>query len=411
MEHLFSPCTRLFDLVLETQDNLWEPQWDDYFETIKELNLDVSTQELLSAERAFTYADLCALLGNRDAVLWLTPYAAVVRADGIADVFYHYVETGDYGFSFNADGKHIIALALSSEALSEILGVVCRLLVANANEACELDLRNVGQSGEVFFNAPSFAYLMGQCESLKTFTLNQITLDEDDIHVLGKYSRPDLEIELSDCRIKGAAAEALAEVLGRNQGPTKLDLYEINNLVLANGLRGNSRLKLFTPLFSSFPEVGNRQVLEIAGALKENKGLVDLDLSHDFRMCDETWDAICDSLKTHPTLEVLNLRPIQLQGGHLAAAVVQSRTHALVDMLKVNTLIHTIHLDPRHDIYWRSVTPYLETNRLRPRVLAIQKTRPIPYRAKVLGRALIAARTEPNSFWMLLSENAEVVFE
>jgi hypothetical protein len=53
---------------------------------------------------------------------------------------------------------------------------------------------------------------------------------------------------------------------------------------------------------------------------------------------------------------------------------------------------------------------YLVTNRFRPRVLAIQKTRPIAYRAKVLGRALLAARTDANSFWMLLSGNAEVVF-
>jgi hypothetical protein len=50
------------------------------------------------------------------------------------------------------------------------------------------------------------------------------------------------------------------------------------------------------------------------------------------------------------------------------------------------------------------------TNRLRPRLLAIQKTRPITYRAKVLGRALLAVRTDPNRFWMLLSGNPEVAF-
>jgi hypothetical protein len=32
------------------------------------------------------------------------------------------------------------------------------------------------------------------------------------------------------------------------------------------------------------------------------------------------------------------------------------------------------------------------------------------YRTKVLGRALLAVRTDVNSFWMLLSENAEVAF-
>jgi hypothetical protein len=51
MERLFSPCTRLRDTL----------ELEEFFE---ELNLDVSTEELLSAERAFTYADLYAMLGN-----------------------------------------------------------------------------------------------------------------------------------------------------------------------------------------------------------------------------------------------------------------------------------------------------------------------------------------------------------
>jgi hypothetical protein len=57
-----------------------------------------------------------------------------------------------------------------------------------------------------------------------------------------------------------------------------------------------------------------------------------------------------------------------------------------------------------------SVIPYLETNRVRPRVRAIQKARPIAYRAKVLGRALVAARTDTNRFWILLSGNTDVAF-
>jgi hypothetical protein len=53
---------------------------------------------------------------------------------------------------------------------------------------------------------------------------------------------------------------------------------------------------------------------------------------------------------------------------------------------------------------------HLETNRLRPRPLAIQKTCPITYRVKLLGRALLAVRADMNSFWMLLSGNAEIPF-
>jgi hypothetical protein len=50
----------------------------------------------------------------------------------------------------------------------------------------------------------------------------------------------------------------------------------------------------------------------------------------------------------------------------------------------------------------------IDLTRLVGRVRAIQRTRPFVYRAKVLGRALHAASTNANSFWMLLSGNVEV---
>jgi hypothetical protein len=158
-----------------------------------------------------------------------------------------------------------------------------------------------------------------------------------------------------------------------------------------------------------------RQLPAIAAALRENKGLVRLDLSRhvytrDITMSEETWGAICDSLRTHPTLEVLNLRTVGWMA-LLTPAVLKFRIQLLADMLKVNMSIHTIHLHDlysNHELYRESVIPYLETNWFRPRLLAIQKTRPIAYRAKVLGRALLSVRTDPNRFWMLLSGNAEL---
>jgi type 1 glutamine amidotransferase len=106
-------------------------------------------------------------------------------------------------------------------------------------------------------------------------------------------------------------------------------------------LRGNSRLKSSKTRI----EVGKQELVAIASALKENKGLVGLDLMHDFSMSDDTWGAICDSLKAHPAIEVLDLRPA---GGMaaLAPAVLKSQIQALVDMLKVDMSIHTIRLQP-----------------------------------------------------------------
>jgi hypothetical protein len=238
-------------------------------------------------------------------------------------------------------------------------------------------------------------------------------LDENHCSVLGAYSRPGLEIELIRCKLTNAGTSALAGILEHNQGPTGLDLCFMDNSIIANGLRGNSRLQSFRPRIFGNLDVGKRDILAIAEALKENKGLLDLDLSTAyFRENDETWGAICDSLKTHSTLEVLNLSSA-LTEATMAPEVVTSRMQALSDMVKRNLSMHTLRLRQCYNEHVRfrgSVIPYLETNRLRPRLLAIQKSRPNTYRAKVLGRALLSARSDANSFWMLLSGNAEVAF-
>jgi hypothetical protein len=407
MERLFSPCTRLYD-TLERRGGL-SRRFRRHPE-LQELNLDVSTEELLSTERAFTYADLYAMLGNQKAIAWLTPHAAVAR-EGV----HAYINWNLCRFNFNVDGQNMSALALSLGALSEILDVVRCLLVANAREIYELEFRNVGQYVDVFFNAPSFAFLVEQCKNLKVLRLrNLVSLSEDQLRVLGDFSKPGLEIVLDRCGITVAAAAVLAQILGRNQGPTKLDhCCETDNFVLADGLRGNSRLQSWRPRLSDNYDVVNREFLAIAGGLRENKGLVDLNLTHYVSMSENTWDVFCDSLKTHPTLQVLDLRTGRRFLPPLAPAHLKVRIQSLVDMLKVNASIHTIQLDGhyKHELFRGGlVLPYLELNMLRLRVRAIQKILPIAYRAKVLGRALLAVRSDPNSLWMFLSGNAEIAF-
>jgi hypothetical protein len=402
MERLFSPCTRLHDII-ESQGRLVPP------EGLQELNLDVSTDEFLTAERAFTYADLYAMLGNRNTFAWLTQHTAVAR-EGRQGVHSWGELQGSCRFSFSADGKEIVALARSPEHLLDICDVVLRLLAASVVHSVILDEWSFHDGALI--NAPTLAYLMEQCQSLNVLILGNVeALDEDHCRVLGSYSRPGLEIKLICCKLTSAGASALAEVLGRNQGPTELSLCENVNSILADGLRGNSRLKSLTPRTFRGLELDKRGLLAITGALKENEGLLDLHLWYDFMMSDETWDVVCDTLKTHPTLQVLHLRSIQTFAE--SPAVIKSRIQAVVKMLKVNMSIHTVCLRDHyreHELFQGSVIPYLETNMLRPRVRAIQKTRPIAYGAKVLGRALLVVRNDPNRFWMLLSGNPEVVF-
>jgi hypothetical protein len=397
MEILFSPCTRLYD-ILESQGDLQDFRGHFLLEVLQELNLDVSTEDLLSAENAFTYADLYAMLGNEDTMAWLTPHTYLVRADGRAALCSDHVPDC-YQITFNVDSQKIDVMATSPEHLLKICDIVVRLLAVSVVHRVILE--------GLCINATTWAYLMEQCQSLKVLSLVDLDMDENHCRVLGAYSRPDLEIVLDGCEITSAGTSALVEILGRNQGPTKLDCIYIDNFALAKGLRGNSHLKSWRPCISRNPDDGNREVLAIAGALRENKGLVDLDLSYALRVSDVTWGAICDSLKAHPTLEVLDFRATT------APAALKSRMYALLDMMKINVSIRTLRLDrslTNTSVYRESVIPYLVTNRFRPRVRAIQRTRPIAYRAKVLGRGLLAVRTDPNPFWMLLSKNAEVVF-
>jgi hypothetical protein len=254
---------------------------------------------------------------------------------------------------------------------------------------------------------------MEQCQILKTLILKEQEMDENHCRVLGTFSRPDLKIVMDCCKITSAGACALAEVLGRNQGPIKLDLCEIDISVFANGFRGSSRLKSLSLHFSSSAEDGNREVLGATGALGENKGLVNLNPWHNFRMSDKTWDAICDSLKTHPTHGVLDLRGTAFTVATTTSAVLKSLIQTLLNMMKINMSIIIIRLHDRssqHEIFREAVIPYLEANRLRPHLLAIQKTRPFTSRAKILERALLPARTDGNKCWMRLSGNAESAF-
>jgi hypothetical protein len=401
MERLFSPCNRLHDII-ESQGRR-----GPHGRRLQELNLDLSTEALLSAERAFTHADLYAVLGNEETLAWLTPHAFVVRA-GLGMLYYTLNLLRMRSFHFTADGKDIIVFALSPEHLLEICDVLFRLLAASVVDSVILR-SGIHHDGGAWINAPTLAHLMEQCKSLKVLTLMNQELDENHCRVLGAYSRPDLEIVLFGCTLRSAGTSAFAEVLERNQGPTELDYCEIDYSFLADGLRGNSRLKRLRPNTAiRLREDDNRQVLAIAGFLRENKSLVELNFYNEIRVSDETWGAICVSLKTHPTLEVL-----KLPSAHNNATAITSRIQALLKMMKSNLSIQKIYLSEQyrgHELFRRSVIPYLETNRLRPRLLAIQKTRPIAYRAKVLGRALLAVRTDPNRFWMLLAGNAEVAF-
>jgi hypothetical protein len=188
MERLFSPCTRLYDL-LESQGR--HSGLGGRPEPL-ELNLNISTEDLLSAKRAYSYADLHGiLLGNRNTFAWLTSHAFV--ASHVDSGMCVWLQLHDsYRFKFSTDGKGMIAFARSSEHLLEICDIVLRLLAASAVHS--VILQKHGYCNGAMINTPGLVFLMKQCQSLKVLSLNRLEMDENHCRVLGAYSRPDLEI-------------------------------------------------------------------------------------------------------------------------------------------------------------------------------------------------------------------------
>jgi hypothetical protein len=193
MEYLFSPRTRLNDLVEAGYlEDLEGEEEEEHFENVKELNLNVSPQELLSAERGFTYAHLYAMVESKDTVAWLTPHAAIVRPDGRAEEYTNVLINDFCHFVVKVDRNEIIVVSRSREHFLEICDVIFRLLAASVVHS--VLLRKSRFRDDALINAPSLAYLMEKCESLKALTLQCLEMDENNCRVLGINSRDRAEV-------------------------------------------------------------------------------------------------------------------------------------------------------------------------------------------------------------------------
>jgi hypothetical protein len=86
--------------------------------------------------------------------------------------------------------------------------------------------------------------------------------------VLGAHSRPERDRELKTCEFWPRVPEQLlyrGPLVGTIRGPTDGFFVEIDYSVLANGLRGNSRLKILSLFISGNLKAGKTELLTTAG--------------------------------------------------------------------------------------------------------------------------------------------------
>jgi hypothetical protein len=259
-----------------------------------------------------------------------------------------------------------------------------------------------------------------QTRNLQQLSLWCFTLLEDQCRALvgtptiTSKGRP-LEIELFYCNLYGTGAtDALVEAIRHNRGPTKLERCEIDTRLLADALRGNTSVKALT-LRSSYGNAAKDlvDIRALVQGLEQNCGLVRLDLSNRV-VNDANWKALCKSLKAHPTLEVLGLRTTTSSTERQAPEFKTTRKNRMLDleeMLKVNTVMHTVELglnECDESLLQHFIQPRLKRNLYQPWLSAVKNGDSL-LRAKLLGRALESKQESPDALWMFISQNKDIV--
>jgi hypothetical protein len=255
-------------------------------------------------------------------------------------------------------------------------------------------------------------------ENLHAVTMRSMIFNEEHVRVLAAPSQQKLQLALRDCKFSDgdASQRALLQWLQSGQGPTELYRCVIDSNIVADALRGNRRLLKLLLCLEKASTAGAPELSLIFRALAEDRGLTEFDAFW-YSISDENWTLLCQSLQHHPTLTSLGLActgpKLPTDKIELSEERKSSRTRAIADMLQTNTILHTIRLFPgEYDerIYTESIEPRLETNMYRSRVLAVKKEADdMPFRQKVLGRALDCVKSNPNLVWMFLSGNVDAI--
>jgi hypothetical protein len=364
-----------------------------------------------------TWEDFCRFL-LQGKVVWMTP-----------DVYIHSQRFGGLGESVvslegNNDANRLyVHVRSGTPATAATWDFLVRLLATC--ESHDVHIRgNTGEASTPLSGAGLSLFFQESPSCLRQVTLFNLGLSEDQCLALAAMSRLDVEVTLIHCRlVADDAAGAFVECLHSDGGPIELRYCNIESQIIASGLTGNSRVTKLTP---DYPSTNDAETAILVAALATNRGLEELDLEGT-PISDDIWRIICNSMKAHPTLTNLNLlgtrpsNPVDADDDDdeeedhdnrilLSDEQKSHRTRVLAYMMKANTILRTILLtDHEHDekIYTEDISPYLETNLYRPRVLAVKKTHVREFREKVLGRALDCVKSNPNLVWMFLSQNVD----
>jgi hypothetical protein len=352
----------------------------------------------------------------RRTVLWISP--GVFLATGYArhrrsfEIFFPHKLTVEIHQAETSVVDTFYIHSGSTDYGEEVLSI-CNFLTRLIPENMISHFRLTRGKGYFPLPAPIAALSRLMVESLRCLQeieLVNLTLEEDSLRLLAT-ANPDLSMKIKHCTIPDTAGPAFVDCLHLDRGPTELVCcnLDVGADTLATALRGNHHLKCL----SLFTILGNEWIRAIGPALAENLGLLKLVIPV---ALDNAWLSVCRSVREHPTLMHLDIgggRARSMRWPRLSNEQKMLRTGALVDMLEVNNVLHTIYLDRDEidsQIFHDTIRPHLRENFYRSKLHTVSEAHGTLLRAKLLRRALATVADCPDFVQTLLWENREVAF-
>jgi hypothetical protein len=399
IEALFRPTTRFRDRLGWTPEGFTE----------LELLPGLTVENVVAA--GITWEGLCRFARD-DKIVWMTPDGFVFSLSITSSLYPLTLDIGvDYGTSM-----FVRATTAGAAATCDFF---LRLLATSGSDHLFIRQQHIMEARPPSISGAGLSIFFQESRScLRKFELKDMTLSEDQCRALASMSRLDVQLDMFGCRLVDDAAGTFVECLHSDGGPVKLLECRIDSQILACALAGDSRVTSFKHQY--YFVTSDADMALLFTALASNKNLVDLDL-WGCPISNENWSVLCESIRAHPTLTSVDFRNTSPRSPNDAPIRFSDeqklhRARAIADMMKNNTVLHTITQDDANErdqqIYDETVQPYLETNRYRPRVHAIKKA-DISLRRPLFGLALQtrSVRNSSNLLWMFLSGNADVVLQ
>jgi hypothetical protein len=390
--------------------------------------------EILLAASGCRWMEFLSFMNKKAA--WLDEHVLVLtgRSNSERIGAYYFFMSIEASFSSFPNTTRTAALNVYAMPSSRMQATdICDALLLQLlvrDQPCDLSqviLKSLWFDNPLTVSSAAIQQLLEICPYLELLAFTDTTLDETQCHALVVTSNSTitgkLDIRFHECRVLNATSvTALADLFRNNnkyhnegdQVHYHLDHFQTEDWrVLAQSLRGNTSVKTIVQPGGLYGrQLKHNEFRVLAEALGDNQGLVKFTPRRQ-HINNENWTVLCQSLRSHPALETLDLSgTFHYPNAGITDASKEHRCTCIVNLLQTNTVLRSVHLtrEERDETIWsESILPHLQTRTYQPLILEIKAVSDQPRRFKLFGRALDSVKTKPYLLHLFVIGNVDII--